>query len=195
MAAKKEVIKKEVKSEGNPKPTEQKQIPTKVVYIIVIALIALVALAIYLYKWYDVKKEEKLMNSYLLTTDTISLEIKNLEEIQTILTEAPTEYFVLINYTGNENNYKLEEGLKSIIDEYKFGDRFYYLNVSNIINEDNYLTRLNTAFNTDKITSVPTILYFKNDMLVDIVKRADKNTINAGDFQQLIDIYGFEGLK
>lgn len=174
-------------------PKEPKQVSSKTAAIIVLVLLAIICLAIYFYKWYDVKKEEKLMNSYLLTTDTVSLEIKNLEEIPQIFSEAPTEYFILINYTGNEDNYNLESGLKTIIDNYKLGDQFYYLNVTNIIKEDNYLTRLNGAFNTDKIKAVPTILYYKNGTLVDTVTRVDKNPINAGDFQKLIDIYELEG--
>lgn len=186
----KKVVKKEMVTKA---PKEPKQISSKTALIVVIVLLVIVGLAVYLYKWYDVKKEEKLMNSYLLTTDTISLEIKNLEEIPQIFSEAPTEYFVLINYTGNDASYNLEEGLKSIIDNYKLSDQFYYLNVTNIIEEDNYLARLNSAFNTDKITAVPTILYYKNNELVETVTRIDKNPINSGDFQKLIDIYEFEG--
>lgn len=186
----KKVVKKEMVTKA---PKEPKQISSKTALIVVIVLLVIVGLAVYLYKWYDVKKEEKLMNSYLLTTDTISLEIKNLEEIPQIFSEAPTEYFVLINYTGNDASYNLEEGLKSIIDNYKLADQFYYLNVTNIIEEDNYLARLNSAFNTDKITAVPTILYYKNNELVETVTRIDKNPINSGDFQKLIDIYEFEG--
>lgn len=184
-STKKEVIKE--------LPQEEKVVPKNTTLIIVIVVLALVFLAFYLYRWYDVKKEERLMNSYLLTTDTVSLEIKNLDEVPQVLTEAPNEYFILISYTGNEDTYKLEEGLKSIIDSYKFGDCFYYLNVENIIKEDNYLARLNTAFNTDIIKKVPIILYYKNGKIVDTVTRVDDNTINAGDFQKLLDIYDFKG--
>lgn len=161
--------------------------------ITIIGILALILLAFYFYRWYDVKKEEKLMNSYLLSTDTVSLKIKNLEEVPQVLTEAPNEYFILINYTGNEDTYNLEKDLKGIIDSYKFSDCFYYLNVENIMQEDNYLARLNTAFKTDKITTVPTILYYKNGEIIEVVKRIDNNPINAGDFQKLLDIYEFKG--
>lgn len=190
MAVKKETEKKEVVKEKNTVEATEKK---KTIIIIVLAVIVVILLSIYLYKWYDVKKEERLMNSYLLTTATISLEIKNLDEVPQILTEAPNEYFVLINYTGNEDTYKLEEGLKTIIDNYKLEDRFYYLNVENIMKEDNYLARLNTAFNTDTIKAVPIIIYYKDGKIADTVTRIDGNTINAGDFQKLLDINEFEG--
>ena len=72
-------------------------------------------------------------------------------------------------------------------------DSFYYLNIENIMDQDNYLTRLNNAFNTDKISTVPIILYYKNGELVNTVTRDDDNIINAGDFQKLLDIYEYEG--
>lgn len=172
---------------------EKKKIDNKTIIIIVLSIIAIILLGIYLYKWYDVKKQEKLMNSYLLTTDTVSLEIKNLDEVPQILTEAPNDYFVFISYTGNEDNYELEKDLKTIIDTYKFGDCFYYLNVENLMKEDNYLARINSTFKTDKIKSLPTIIYYKNGEIVDVVSRIDNNHINAGDFQKLLDIYEFEG--
>ena len=62
------------------------------------------------------------------------------------------------------------------------------------MNEDNYINRLNNAFNTDKIKKVPVILYFKNGKVVDTVVRNDNNMINASDFQHLLDIYDYQGL-
>ena len=61
------------------------------------------------------------------------------------------------------------------------------------MDEDNYLNRLNNAFNTDKNKKVPIILYYKDGKIVDTVTRYDNNTINASDFQKLLDIYGYEG--
>ena len=125
----------------------------------------------------------------MLESGAVSLEIKNLDEVNQILTEAPTEYFILITYLNDEKNNELETGLKPIIDKYKLNDSFYYLNIDNIKDEDNYLTRLNNTFNTDKIKKVPIILYYRDGKIVDTVSRYDDNTINASDFQKLLDIY------
>lgn len=181
--------KEEVKQVANAKH----RISRKNATIIIGVLIILVLVGIYIYFWQNARNEEKLSTSYLLSSGTISLEIKNLDEVSQILSESPTEYFVLITYTGNEDAYNLEEGIKPIIDDYKLSDSFYYLNIESIMEEDNYLTRLNNAFNTNKITTVPIILYFKNGVLVDTVTRDDSNIINAGDFQKLLDIYEYEG--
>lgn len=165
----------------------------KNILIIVCIVLALILVIFYGYRVNKLKETDTLSKSYLLDSGTVSLEIKNLDKVNQILAESPTEYFVLISYTGNKDTYKLENGLKRILDKYKLNDSFYYLNVKSIMDEDNYLNRLNNAFNTDKIKKVPTILYYKNGKIVDVVTRNDNNIINAGDFQKLLDIYGYEG--
>ena len=165
----------------------------KNILIIVCIVLALILVIFYGYRVNKLKETDTLSKSYLLDSGTVSLEIKNLDEVNQILAESPTEYFVLISYTGNKDTYKLENGLKRILDKYKLNDSFYYLNVKSIMDEDNYLNRLNNAFNTDKIKKVPTILYYRNGKIVDVVTRNDNNIINAGDFQKLLDIYCYEG--
>lgn len=165
----------------------------KNILIIVCIVLALILVIFYGYRVNKLKETDTLSKSYLLDSGTVSLEIKNLDEVNQILAESPTEYFVLISYTGNKDTYKLENGLKRILDKYKLNDSFYYLNVKSIMDEDNYLNRLNNGFNTDKIKKVPTILYYRNGKIVDVVTRNDNNIINAGDFQKLLDIYGYEG--
>lgn len=154
----------------------------KNILIICAIILGLILVIFYGYRVNKVKETEKLSKSYLLE-----------DEVNQILAESPTEYFVLISYTNNKSTYSLENGLKRIIDKYKLNDSFYYLNVSDIMDEDNYLNRLNNAFNTDKIKKVPIILYYKDGKIVDTVTRYDNNTINASDFQKLLDIYGYEG--
>lgn len=187
---KKEVKNKtEVKKESDTKQT----IPSKSILIAGAIILVLVLLGFYISNVSKEKNLKKLSESYLLKSGTVSLEFKNLDEISPILSESPNEYFVLISYTKDEDTYNLEVGLKNIIDKYKLNDKFYYLNVESIMNEDNYINRINNAFNTDKIKKVPTILYYKDGSILDVVERYDNNPINASDFQKLLDIYGYVG--
>ena len=183
------VSKEEIKEVGGA----QQIFSNKNILIIVCVILALILVIFYGYRVNKLKETDILSKSYLLDSGTVSLEIKNLDEVNQILAESPTEYFVLISYTGNKDTNNLEKGLKRILDKYKLNDSFYYLNVKDIMNEDNYINRLNNAFNTDKIKKVPTILYFKDGKVVDVVTRYDNNVINASDFQKLLDIYGYEG--
>ncbi len=184
---------KKTKEETKQVAEAKQKISRKTIYIIIAIILVIAIVGIYIYRIQAMREEEKLSTSYLLSSGTVSLEIKNLDEVSQILSEPPTEYFVLITYTGNEDTYDLETGIKPIIDDYKLSDSFYYLNIESIMDSDNYLTRLNNAFNTDEITTVPIILYYRDGELVDTVTRDDANVINAGDFQKLLDIYEYEG--
>lgn len=195
---KKQEIKSEIeetkKMEEAKEVAEAKQkMSRKTIYIIIGIIIAAAIIGLFIYRWQEVRDNERLSSSYLISSGTVSLEIKNLDEVNQILSESPTEYFVLITYTGNEDTYNLETGIKDIIDDYKLSDSFYYLNIESIMDSDNYLTRLNNAFNTNQINTVPIILYFRDGELIDTVTREDDNVINAGDFQKLLDIYEYEG--
>lgn len=186
-------IKKEIDiTESKGLESTKKIMTPKTIGIIVCVALAIILVFVYIYVWGANKNKAKLDKSYLLDTQTISLEIKNLDEINQILAEAPTEYFILVSYTGANDVYNLENGLKKIIDDYKLNDSFYYLDITDIKNDDNYLARINNAFNTDKIKKVPVILYYKDGKLVDIVSRLDDNCIKAADFQKLLDQNDFE---
>ena len=91
----------------------------KNILIIVCIVLALILVIFYGYRVNKLKETDTLSKSYLLDSGTVSLEIKNLDEVNQILAESPTEYFVLISYTGNKDTYKLENGLKRILDKYK----------------------------------------------------------------------------
>lgn len=188
----KEVIAK-TKEETKEVEKAKQTIPRKKIYIIIGIIVVAILIGIYIYWLQGVRDEERYSTSYLLSSGTVSLEIKNLDEVDQILSESPTEYFVLITYTGAEETYNLEQDIKTIIDNYKLSDSFYYLNIESMMETDNYLTRLNNTFDTNMITTVPIILYFRDGQLVDTVTRNDDNIINAGDFQKLLDIYEYEG--
>ena len=162
------------------------------ILIAAVVVLVIVLVIFYFYRVNDVRLTERIKESYLLSNQTISLEIKNLTEAKQILNEAPDEYFILISYTQNQDTYELEKGLKNIIDNYALNDHFYYFNATNIMKENNYLDQINQAFDTELIKKIPTILYYRKGKLQDVVTRADNNMINAGDFQKLLDIYDIE---
>lgn len=148
----------------------------------------------YIASWYNVKKEEKLINSYLITTNTLSLEVKNLDEVVQVLKESPSEYFVYISYTNDESVYKLEKKLKSVIDNYNLKDEFYYINITNEKDSDNLYGKLNNIFNTKDIEMIPTILYYKDNELKSII--TDKNPVNiAGKLKSVLKEDGFDYKK
>ena len=95
----------------------------------------------------------------------IKNEIKIEDEIESIFTEAPDEYFIYISYTGDKDIYSNEKGISKVIEEYKLQDKFYYINVTDMKKDGNYINKLNELLKLEdqKIEKVPTIIYIKNN--------------------------------
>lgn len=172
--------------------SKTRNIPRKNYVIVFFIILAVVLLTLYIFQWYKVSKEGKIASSYLISSKTITYEIKDLDEITSVFSEAPEEYFVYISYVNSEDTYNLEKDLKNVIDDYHLKDNFYYFNATSMMKEDNYIDKINEAFGLkkQKIEKLPTILYFKNGSLVadGIVKREDSKIIEAADFIQLLDV-------
>ncbi len=153
-------------------------------YLVKIGIILFIILAlIYSYMWYRVKEQEKYLTSYLISSNTISYEMTEINEIASVLSETPSNYFVYIGYTKDQKVYNLEKELKPLITEYNLYDNFYYLNVTDIKeNNKNYLQDIAKTLNisSDKLTKVPIILYFKDGSLV------SDGIHTAKDFKKLL---------
>lgn len=172
----------------NVKKNEQ-FVPMKNYLIAAVVVVVIILLAWYAFAWYKVVNENRVSTSYLVKEKVVSNEIKSLEEVSTILSEAPTEYYIYISYTGSEDIYNMEKDLKSVIKDYGLSDKIYYLNVTDIKDKDNYLEDINKSLNLDdiKVSNIPTIVYYKEGTAVDIITRSDNNIMNVGDFQKLLD--------
>lgn len=132
-------------------------------------ILGIVLVVLYFYKWHQVKEEEKYLNSYLVNTGTVNLEMSDIKEINTVLSETPSYYFVYISYTKEEDVYNLEKELKPLITEYDLQNNFYYINVTDIKEKnENFKEDIAKELKIDskEIKKVPIILYFKEGKLV-----------------------------
>jgi len=165
-------------------------VPLKNYVIAVILIISITFLTWYGFAWYNVFKENKVSTSYLVKEKVISNEIKSLDEVEAIFTEAPASYYIYISYTGSEDVYNMEKELRSLIVDYNLNDSIYFLNVTSMKEEEDYIEKINTTLKLEekKITKVPTIIYYKDGKVVDIITRNDNNIMNVGDFQKLLDV-------
>ena len=160
-------------------------------YVYTILLFAgIILLILYIFSWYNVKKEERLMNSYLVSSKTIEFKINDLKDLDSILTEAPSTYFVLVSYTNDEKMYNLEKLLKRTIDKYKLNDIFYYIDSSNNKDDINYINDLNKSFKLNNIESIPTLIYIEDNKIKEVI-----NNITNDDFKNLLNKYEFEIVK
>ena len=174
------------------KKVENRFIPLKNYYIAAFVLIAIILVTLYIFKWYEVKQSEKYRESYLVSTETVTLEINEENELKQVFLEAPEEYFVYIGYRNNKDVYNFEKDLKSIIEDYNLKDIFYYVDATDLMKDDNYIEMFNTTLNlnSDKIEKIPVIIHFKEKQYT-IVKNSDNITLVA-DFNNLLENKGFE---
>lgn len=174
----------------------EKFIPTKNYVIAAIIVIAAILLTWYGFAWNKVRKENKVSISYLAKNNIITKEIDSLDELNNIMQETPDKYFIYISYTGDEKIYNLEKEIAPIIKDYQLNDSFYYLNVSDIKDNDNYIDKINEklGLKESKITNIPTVIYV-NDGTVSksgIITTADGSLMTKNDFQKFLDINKIE---
>lgn len=169
-------------------------IPVKNYILAAVIVVVIIGLTWYAFAWYNVVQENKVSTSYLVQEKIISKEITDLNEVNNIFSEAPDSYFVYISYTGDEQVYNMEKSLKSVIKSYNLSDNMYYLNVTSIKDEDNYMDKINESLGlTDrKVVKVPTILYFEEGKLVEMTDTKSDLLMTKSDFQKLIILSGIE---
>lgn len=193
MSNKKAVETKKKKSPTIKKENEMIVSPKNYFYAFII-FVGIIAVALYLFAWYQVKREEKLMNSYLVTSNTVMSSIKDLNSLTQVMQEAPTSYFIYIGYRNDEDVYNLEKDLKKIIDKYKLNDIFYYVDITDLKESDvNYLNKVKKTLEID-LDSVPAVIYVNNGKIEkeNILDGIKNNKFKASDLQSLLDIYEFE---
>ena len=157
------------------KKSKKNNINFKKLFYFILGFLLIIFLIWYIISWKNVKQEEKLMNSYLITSNTLSVEIKDLSETVQVLKESPSEYFVYISYTNDEKIFNFEKKLKKLIDNYNLKDEFYFVNVTNIKDDENFYSEINDTFNTKLINNIPCILHFKNNELKKVIYNKDLN--------------------
>ena len=169
----------------------ERYIPTKNYIIAFGVVIGILLLVCYCFAWYKVYKEDKVSTSYLIKNNIISNEIKDLNEIVDVFSEAPDEYYVYVSYTGDEEIFAMEKELAKIIKKYNIADQFYYLNVTGIKDNSDYVNDINRALSlrNEKIIRIPTIIYYKDGEVVKdgIISRKDNKMMTSADFQKILD--------
>ncbi len=161
---------------------KKREIPLKNYFISLIIVIGVVLLTFYIVKVYKISEEMRLSESVL--SRTIG-EVKY-EEIDSVLLEKADSYFIYLSYPGDKEVYETEKELKDLITVYDLQDHFYYINITDEI-DDELVAKINKDFNLkkdNKIKNLPSILYYKEGKL-------DKTFNKATDVFTLDDLKKF----
>ena len=175
---------------------ETKKISLKNYLMALLVLIGGIVLVIYIFEWYQVKQEEKYMESYLLKTNTVGFNIENLKSYKQVTQEAPNDYFIVIGYASDEKEYKMETKLKEIIDNYEINDIVYYIDVTDIKENENYIKEINKNIGIN-ISNVPAVIYVHNRKIenYNIVEADKNNNINLNELEKILEIYEYQKVK
>ena len=164
----------------------KRYIPIKNYFIAGFTILLIVGLSIYAYRWYKISELEQTRECYLTKTNTINMQITDINNMKTILMEAPSDYFIYVSYTRSTEVLNLEKDLKKIIDKYGINSDVYYIDASNKKNADKYLDLINSNFNIN-ITSIPAIIYVKDgNVTKSNILESKKGIIKASDFEKLL---------
>ena len=173
----------------------KRYIPLKNYFLAALTIILVVSLSFYFYRWYKVYEEEQTRECYLTKTNTITMEITKINDINTILTEAPSDYFIYVSYTRDKKVLDLERKLKKVIDKYGLNDSIYYINATKSRRNNDYLNKINRALNIN-LTKLPAIIYIKDNNIDEsnIIESKDK-IFSVEDFENLLKKNSIEKLS
>ncbi len=156
------------------------------VILVLIAILAVASMCAMYFKAKDTTYGENWQNkSYLVEKELAPL--LKCEEIPNVI--LGNESMILVT-SFNEEEFELEKDLAKLIKQYNIKD-FYVYPVNDACGSVNDLgsTVSKNLKLTKGLTKIPTILYYRNGSLMEIVEREDQKILDVGDFQKLLDIY------
>ncbi len=151
-------------------------------------MVAVVLVALIASKFYGMYKDNKLGDS------VFNRMVANIQfdDIDSAMTELPTDGFILISYTKNQEVKDFEAALKKSVVNNELQNNFYYMDVTDMMLEDGYINTLNKKFNLEdnkKIEEVPAIIYYKDGKLMTTLTSTKDRMINVDDFSKMLDSY------
>lgn len=114
------------------------------------------------------------------------------DELNTAFVEMGSSAFLYIGYTNDSEVYDFETDIKDIIVNNSLQDNMLYYNATELMKENDYINKLNEKLslsNNLKIDELPSILFIKDNQVLDIITSTKNRMINDGDFTQLLEKY------
>lgn len=164
---------------------KKREVPIKNYFILLIVSIITVLLTIYINEWIKTYKQSKISTSPLV--DCIS-EV-SFDDLDVVLSES-NKIILYIGYTGDKEIYNFEKKLVKQINKNNINDYVYYLDITEYVDNNEYINRLNEKFNfgTEKIRKAPMFIYFKNGE-VTAIKESNRNMITSKNLLDMIDMF------
>jgi len=165
---------------------KERKIPVKnyVIYgvIVVVTLLAV----FYLNEWYKAYKISELNNSYIAK----HVQELNYDEFNNYVQENPNG-IVYIGITDSEECLNFEKKLYQVIKSNDLIEDMVFLNLTEISNQSNYLSRVQTDYYNSGVstplTNVPSVAIMRNGKFVDIIISEEDITLEKSNVVNLLE--------
>ena len=128
-------------------------------------ILAIILISLYVFKWYQVKQDEKISQSYLVEKNIITNQISSFDELKGIITENSSRLLLYISYTNSHKIYNLEKKYDDIFQKYNITDIFYFFDITNIKKEHkNYTNLINNSLDIN-VNGYPVIIYYEDGQI------------------------------
>ena len=160
---------------------KQNTIPLKNYLMVILMFIAIILITIYIFKWYQIKQDEKKSQSYLIENNLVTNQTNSIEELDNVLADNSSRFILYITYTHSSRIYNLEKSYKNVFKEYNLNDMFYLFDITNIKKSDkNYMKSINKHLDID-VNKYPVIIYYEDGQI-----NSYKSIKNKKDFENFI---------
>ena len=169
------------------KKNTMKVIPFKNYILMLLMFIAVVLIALYLFKWYQVKSDEKVSKSYLIKNNLVTNSVTTFEELDDVLTENSSRLILYISYRNSHRIYNIEKKYKDLFQDYNLQEIFTLFDITNIKEDNKNYNKLINDFLDINVTGYPVVIYFENGQISSYKK------INSyKDLERIIKKYNIE---
>lgn len=111
-------------------------------------------------------------------------------ELNDVFYETSRDYFIYISYTNYKDVEELENKLKKVIIDYNLQDNMYYLNITDLLQNETFYTQLNEDLKLSKkyaISEVPAIVYYKDGAVKSVISSHDGLLFDIKEFKNLLE--------
>ena len=173
------------------KKSEKNYIRKLINYVLLMILIFLGCLLAV--KLAGIYRDNKLSKSVLTKTRVVgSIQY---EDINNTIGELTSDDFIIISFVKSKENRVVEKELKKIIINNNLQNNTYYLDVTDMMLNKDYIRELNETFKLsgeNKIKKLPVILYYKDGKFIKLISQTNNNSL-AEEFSNLIKDESIDG--
>jgi len=162
---------------------EIKQIPIRNYFIVLVVSVVVIILTLYARAFYFSYQESKSKTSYFLDKKVNQITTDDLDYSLSEYRDA----ILYVSYTGNKSIYKMEKKIYSELEKNNLLDIAVYWNVSNLMENNDYINILKTKFNklSNDIKEAPLIIIIKDGQAIEVLN-SELDRIDYKELRKMI---------